>query len=56
MHSEMVPTHAGCNLAEIGNASWKTTGTNLSLLEAAKDDVTFFIMQDEANNYTCPVQ
>ena len=42
------PTHAGCNLAEIGNASWKITGTNLSLLEAAKDDISLYILQDEA--------
>ena len=41
------PTHSGVNLAEIGNASWKTTGSNLSLLAAAKDDVTTFILQDE---------
>ena len=32
------PTHSGVNLAEIGNASWKTAGSNLSLLAAAKDD------------------
>ena len=41
------PTHSGVNLAEIGNASWKTTGSNLSLLAAAKDDVATFILQDE---------
>ena len=41
------PTHAGVNLAEIGNKLWKTTGTNLSLLEAAKKDVATWILQDE---------
>ena len=43
------PTHSGVNLAEIGNASWKTTGSNLSLLAAAKDDVTTFIMKKFSN-------
>ena len=42
------PTHAGVNLAEIGNAAWKTSGSQLTLLAAAKDDVTLFILQDEA--------
>ena len=41
------PTHSGVNLAEIGNAAWKTSGSNLTLLAAAKDDVTLFILQDE---------
>ena len=41
------PTHSGVNLAEIGNTSWKTTGSNLSLLAAAKDDIATFILQDE---------
>ena len=41
------PTHTGVNLAEIGNAAWKTSGSNLTLLTAAKDDVTLFILQDE---------
>ena len=36
------PTHAGVNLAEIGNAAWKTSGSQLTLLAAAKDDVTLF--------------
>ena len=36
------------NLAETGNAAWKTSGSNLTLLAAAKDDVTIFILQDEA--------
>ena len=35
------------NLAEIGNGAWKTSGSNLTLLAAAKDDVTLFILQDE---------
>ena len=42
------PTHAGVNLTEIGNAAWKTSGSQLTLLAAAKDDVTLFILQDEA--------
>ena len=42
------PTHTGVNLAEIGNSAWKTSGSNLTLLAAAKDDVTLFILQDEA--------
>ena len=41
------PTNTGVNLAEIGNAAWKTSGTNLTLLAAAKEDVTLFILQDE---------
>ena len=41
------PTHSGVNLAEIGNAAWKTSGSNLTLHAAAKDDVTLFILQDE---------
>ena len=41
------PTHTEVNLAEIGNAAWKTSGSNLTLLAAAKDDVTMFILQDE---------
>ena len=42
------PTHTGVNLAEIGNSAWKTSGCQLTLLAAAKDDVTLFIIQDEA--------
>ena len=42
------PTHTGINLAEIGNVAWKTSGSQLTLLAAAKDDVTLFILQDEA--------
>ena len=41
------PTHAGVNLAEIGNKLWKTTGSNLSLLDAAKKDVSTWVLQDE---------
>ena len=41
------PTHAGCNLAEVGNAAWKETGSQLSLLEAAKTDVALFLLQDQ---------
>ena len=47
------PTHTGVNLAEIGNAAWKTSGSNLTLLAAAKDDVTLFILQDEEIQCHC---
>ena len=30
------PTHAGVNLAEIGNAAWKTSGSQLTLLAVQK--------------------
>ena len=36
------PMHSGVNLTEIGNKTWKTTGSNLSLLAAAKDAVACF--------------
>ena len=41
------PTHAGCNLAEPGNAVWKESGKNLNLLDAAKTDIALFLLQDE---------
>ena len=41
------PTHAGCNLAEPGNAVWKESGRNLNLLDGAKTDIALFLLQDE---------
>ena len=41
------PTHAGCNLAEPGNAVWKESGKNLNLLDGAKTDIALFLLQDE---------
>ena len=35
------------NLAEVGNRKWKSTGSKLSLLGAAKDDIVRFVLQDE---------
>ena len=49
------PTHAGVNLAEIGNAAWKTSGSQLTLLAAAKDDVTFSSFKMRQFNNTIPL-
>ena len=40
------PVHTGVNLAEMGNAQWKQSGRNLTLLAAAKDDVSTMILQE----------